>query len=79
MDKMDWSKLMSTKRIRKESLSDGKEHPSEVRSPFVKDFDKIIYSSAFRRLKDKTQENERVKSSLFTAQEAIVEDKRETA
>ena len=52
---MSWSKLMSSKRTLGDKLSDGIEHRSEVRSPYQKDFDKIIYSSAFRRLKDKTQ------------------------
>jgi len=52
---MNWPKLMSSKRTHGNELSEGKAHKSEVRSPYTKDFDKIIYSSAFRRLKDKTQ------------------------
>lgn len=55
MGAMNWSKLMSSKRTLGVRLSGGREHKSEVRSPYTKDFDKIIYSSAFRRLKDKTQ------------------------
>lgn len=55
MAEMNWSKLMSTKRTRGDELSNGTEHCSEVRSPYVKDHDKITFSSAFRRLKDKTQ------------------------
>lgn len=54
-DKMSWEKLMSTKRYQGHDAPKSADHPSEVRSPFVKDADKIIYCSAFRRLKDKTQ------------------------
>ena len=46
---------MSPKRIRGDGSLKEDDKQSEVRSPFVKDSDKIIYSSAFRRLKDKTQ------------------------
>ncbi|WP_169566049.1 deoxyguanosinetriphosphate triphosphohydrolase [Sneathiella limimaris] len=48
---MDWYKLLSTKRFGQET----KEPVSESRSPFHKDQDRIVFSSAFRRLQDKTQ------------------------
>ncbi|TNE37483.1 MAG: deoxyguanosinetriphosphate triphosphohydrolase [Alphaproteobacteria bacterium] len=48
---MDWNKLLSTRRF-------GQDHDDPVlaaRSPFHKDQDRIVFSSAFRRLQDKTQ------------------------
>lgn len=48
---MDWNKLLSTRRY-------GQDHNDPViasRSPFHKDQDRIVFSSAFRRLQDKTQ------------------------
>ncbi|MFA7232271.1 MAG: dNTP triphosphohydrolase, partial [Victivallaceae bacterium] len=48
---MEWKKLLSSKRL-------GKETPEKVapgRSPFQQDFDRIVFSSAFRRLQDKAQ------------------------
>ena len=48
---MDWNKLLSTRRY-------GQGHNDPViasRSPFHKDQDRIVFSSAFRRLQDKTQ------------------------
>ncbi|MZR29069.1 deoxyguanosinetriphosphate triphosphohydrolase [Sneathiella litorea] len=48
---MDWNKLLSTRRY-------GQDHKDPViasRSPFHKDQDRIVFSSAFRRLQDKTQ------------------------
>ncbi len=48
---MNWHKLLSTKRF-------GQNHNDPViasRSPFHKDQDRIVFSSAFRRLQDKTQ------------------------
>lgn len=54
---MDWEKLLSPKRLGRndsESVQDGssQEHP---RSEFERDHDRIIFSSAFRRMQDKTQ------------------------
>ncbi len=47
---MEWKKLLSKKLLgfNEESSSDG-------RSQFQRDFDRIVFSSAFRRLQDKTQ------------------------
>lgn len=46
-----WRKLMSAKRLGVED-SDEK---ADARSAFQRDFDRIVFSSAFRRLQDKTQ------------------------
>ncbi|MDD3116631.1 MAG: deoxyguanosinetriphosphate triphosphohydrolase [Lentisphaerae bacterium] len=51
MRKMCWDKLLSPHRL-------GKCHPDVVapgRSPFQQDFDRIVFSPAFRRLQDKAQ------------------------
>jgi dGTPase len=48
---MDWAKLLSKKRFNKISTSD----KSDLRSEFHKDYDRIVFSSAFRRLGRKTQ------------------------
>ncbi len=48
---MDWQQLLSSKRL-------GKTRPEPItpgRSPFQQDFDRIVFSSAFRRLQDKAQ------------------------
>lgn len=48
---MDWRRLLSARR-----LADVTPEPYDVaRSPFQKDFDRIVFCSAFRRLQDKTQ------------------------
>lgn len=47
---MDWHKLLSDRRLGK----DGQELERE-RTAFQKDVDRVIFSSAFRRLQDKTQ------------------------
>lgn len=47
---MDWQKLMSFKRLCGEV-----EAYDKARSPGLRDIDRIVFSSAFRRLQDKTQ------------------------
>lgn len=48
---MIWEKLLDNKRFRLR----GKQNPNDARSPFEDDISRIIFSSAFRRLQDKTQ------------------------
>ncbi len=50
---MDWNKLLSAHRLGSEK----KEYPNTeyARSQFQRDYDRIIFSSPFRRLQDKTQ------------------------
>jgi dGTPase len=49
---MDWNKLFSGKRLDDTSST----HSADpVRSEYEKDFDRVVFSSAFRRLQDKTQ------------------------
>lgn len=51
---MDWNKLLSTTRLGKENdLKSG--NPDNERSQFQRDYDRIIFSSPFRRLQNKTQ------------------------
>jgi dGTPase len=49
---MDWNKLLSTKRLGQ--TSSGKV-TSDSRTQFQRDFDRLIFSSPFRRLQNKTQ------------------------
>ena len=48
---MHWSKLLSRSRL----LGDRENILDSGRTAFEKDFDKIIFSTHFRKLKDKTQ------------------------
>lgn len=51
MSQMEWKNLLSPHRL-------GSELPGKItpeRSPFQRDFDRIIFSGSFRRLQDKTQ------------------------
>jgi len=62
---MEWSRLLSAKRFR-----DGAPRPAEDgRSEFQKDYDRVVFSRAFRRLQGKTQvhplpENDHVHTRL---------------
>ncbi len=47
---LDWKKLLSSRRKGKED-----EEWTSYRSPFLRDFDRIVFSNPFRRLQDKTQ------------------------
>jgi dGTPase len=50
---MEWDKLLSIRRLGKVDAPKGKGH--EPRTEFTRDYDRIVFSSAFRRLQDKTQ------------------------
>lgn len=49
--KLDWNKLITSKRLGAETY----DLTSDARTEFERDLDRIIFSSPFRRLKDKTQ------------------------
>lgn len=49
---MQWDNLLSTKRLGLETLM-GQEDPT--RTPFQRDYDRLIFASPFRRLQNKTQ------------------------
>ncbi len=50
---MDWNKLLSTKRLGMEGWESS--NKSEDRTQFQRDYDRIIFSSPFRRMQNKTQ------------------------
>ena len=50
---MNWDKLLSAKRIGLETQE--YKNTDEIRSQFQRDYDRIIFSSPFRRLQNKTQ------------------------
>jgi dGTPase len=50
---MDWKQLLSAKRLGMESRGYGQ--AEEDRSQFQRDYDRIIFSAAFRRMQNKTQ------------------------
>ncbi len=50
---MDWAKLLSKSLLGEQRNKSAKN--SDGRSEFQRDFDRIVFSSAFRRLQDKTQ------------------------
>jgi len=68
---MDWHNLLSTRRLGEQTSAP----VSPARNPFQKDWDRIVFSSAFRRLQDKTQvhslaENDYVRTRLTHSMEA---------
>lgn len=48
---MEWPRLLSSKRFHNDALP----HAEDGRSQFQKDYDRIVFSRAFRRLHGKTQ------------------------
>lgn len=50
---MEWKQLLSPHRVGSDKAKDGR--ISQARSPFQRDFDRIVFCSSFRRLQDKTQ------------------------
>jgi len=48
---MEWKKLLTRQRLGK----DAPDHPAIARTCFQRDCDRLVFSSPFRRLKDKTQ------------------------
>lgn len=50
---MNWQSLYSSKRTGDKENKDA--NPDQVRTSFLRDYDRIIFSSAFRRLQNKTQ------------------------
>lgn len=50
---MEWEKLLTDKRLGEKSRP--KQKLQDGRSEFQKDFDRVVFSPAFRRLQDKTQ------------------------
>lgn len=49
---MNWDRLISDKRLGMEEFHDPRKH---IRSDFQRDYDRLIFSSPFRRLQNKTQ------------------------
>lgn len=49
---LDWTRLISDKRLGMEEFHDPRTH---IRSDFQRDYDRLIFSSPFRRLQNKTQ------------------------
>lgn len=49
---MEWNKLISDRRLGLEELHDAS---SQIRSDFQRDYDRMIFSSPFRRMQNKTQ------------------------
>ena len=50
---MEWNRLINDTRLGMESIHKG--NPSNIRSDFQRDYDRLIFSSPFRRLQNKTQ------------------------
>lgn len=52
--RLNWNQLLEPKRARPGSAH-GQEQPTDYRTPFEKDYHRILQSASFRRLQDKTQ------------------------
>lgn len=52
---MDWVKLLSTRRLKPPKPSSTSTVAGDQRNEFDRDYDRIVYSTPFRRLQDKTQ------------------------
>ena len=52
MMKMDWQHLLTRERL---GVANSNDTQQWYRSTFQKDYDRLIFSAAFRRLQDKTQ------------------------
>lgn len=50
---LDWKKLYSPKRLGAEGKEE--QDPASIRNAYQRDYDRLIFSSAFRRLQNKTQ------------------------
>lgn len=50
--KMEWGRIISDKRLGMEEYHDPRRH---IRSDFQRDYDRLIFSSPFRRMQNKTQ------------------------
>ena len=71
LEQMKWNKLLSKKRLGEQLKQKNDAYSGEIttRSVFERDYDRIIFSSAFRRLQDKAQvfplaENDYVRTRL---------------
>lgn len=51
---MQWEKLFTTER-QKENINSQKSLTDDLRNSFQRDYDRVIFSSSFRRMQDKTQ------------------------
>jgi dGTPase len=49
---LNWDKLLCAERFRPSST---RSDSNDYRTPFESDFDRVVFSSSFRRLQDKTQ------------------------
>jgi dGTPase len=52
---MKWAKLMSRRRLTSDQKFEEVDSDEKARSEFERDWDRILFSTAFRRMHDKTQ------------------------